>query len=352
MASIIQIGERWRAQIRRKGHKPITKTHPTKKAAEAWARRIEADIEAGNSQATLTDARMTVRQVVEKYRELREGSGRPIRDDSNTKYMLLRIEEGLGDQAVGLLDTEKIIKYCQARKAEGAGPYTVNMDISLLGTVLRLVGSVLRLRLPDIVGEARPALRHLALIGGGGKRDRRPTADELTRLFEWFRTHPECGVPMERLIRLAITIGLRRSEFVRLAWADLDREGKMLLVRDRKDPHKKVGNNQWVPLIGDSYELLMQQPRIDGQPLIFPWSVNSISHYFLRACRDLDIPDLHFHDCRHEAASALIEAGWSTAEVRLVTGHKSDVMLDRYVNLDPADLHQKVVPISKARKVG
>jgi len=36
MASIIQIGGNWRAQVRRKGHKTITKTFPTKKGAEAW----------------------------------------------------------------------------------------------------------------------------------------------------------------------------------------------------------------------------------------------------------------------------------------------------------------------------
>jgi hypothetical protein len=36
----------------------------------------------------------------------------------------------------------------------------------------------------------------------------------------------------------------------------------------------------------------------------------------------------------------------------MITGHKSSSMLDRYVNLDPADLHAKVVPISKAKKAG
>lgn len=77
-----------------------------------------------------------------------------------------------------------------------------------------------------------------------------------------------------------------------------------------------------------------------------------VSKYFTNACKALEIPDLHFHDCRHEAASSLIEAGWSTAEVRMITGHKSSSMLDRYVNLDPADLHAKVVPISKAKKAG
>jgi integrase len=211
---------------------------------------------------------------------------------------------------------------------------------------------VLRLRVPDIVGEARPVLHHLGLIGGGGKRARRPTSDELQRLFAWFAARPQIGPPMEAIIRLAITIGLRRGEIFRIEWRDVDAAGKMLLVRDRKDPRKKAGNDQWVPLIGESFALINAQPRRDGEARIFPWNVTTCSMYFTRACKALAIPDLHFHDCRHEAASALIEAGWSSAEVRLITGHKSSAMLDRYVNLDPADLHEKVVPIGKAQKTG
>lgn len=349
MASIIQIGDKWRAQVRRKGHKTITKTHATKKAAEAWARRVEADIESGGA---VVETRQDVAALIEKYRELRENSGRPVRDDSNTHYMLKHLEDGLGEVLASSLDTDKILSWCQLRKKEGAGPYTINMEISTLGTVLRHVGSVLRLRLPDIVGEARPSLRHFGLIGGGGKRDRRPTADELSRLFEYFAGKPEIGPPMEDIIRLAITIGLRRGEIFRLEWRDVDAEQKMLTVRDRKDPRNKIGNTQSIPLIGESFEIIARQPRRDGDPRIFPWGGSVVSKYFTNACKALEIPDLHFHDCRHEAASALIEAGWSTAEVRMITGHKSSSMLDRYVNLDPADLHAKVVPISKARKIG
>ena len=42
MASVLQIGDRWRAQIRRPGSKSIWKTFDTKKEAEQWARRIAA----------------------------------------------------------------------------------------------------------------------------------------------------------------------------------------------------------------------------------------------------------------------------------------------------------------------
>ena len=47
MASIIQIGEKWRAQVRRKHHKPHTRTFRTRKEAQEWARQIESRIDAG-----------------------------------------------------------------------------------------------------------------------------------------------------------------------------------------------------------------------------------------------------------------------------------------------------------------
>lgn len=75
----------------------------------------------------------------------------------------------------------------------------------------------------------------------------------------------------------------------------------------------------------------------------FPFGESLLSKYWLEACRALSIPDLHWHDLRHEAASRMIEAGWSAHEVRVVTGHASSQHLDRYVNLDPADVARKPI---------
>jgi integrase len=349
MASILSIGKKWRAQIRRQGAKPITKSFPTKKAAEEWARRIEADIDAGVP-VVAAPTRQSVAYAIGRYRELREKSGRPVRDDSNTHYMANHLNDYLGDVPLAVLDTPKLIAFCQTRKAEGAGPYTCNMEVSLLGTMLRLVSSVDKLRLPDFVGEARPALAHLGLIGGGGQRDRRPTTDELVALFEYFAKHPEIGPPMETIIRVSITVGLRRGEIFKVLWSDFDEAQRLLMVRDRKDPKKKIGNDQWVPLIGEAFDLIKAQPRRPGKVRIFPWSGSTCSKYFTQACRHTGIVDLHFHDCRHEAASALIEAGWNPMEAKMVTGHRSIKNFERYVNLQPADVAGKVVPMNKAQR--
>lgn len=113
----------------------------------------------------------------------------------------------------------------------------------------------------------------------------------------------------------------------------------MVMVRDRKHPRMKIGNDEWVPLIADAYEVVMRQPRNDAR--IFPYEAGTASKYFKWACDASKIVDLHLHDLRHEAASALFEAGWEIPEVAAVTGHKDWRNLKRYTNLKPEDVAEK-----------
>lgn len=331
MASIIKIGDKWRAQIRRAGVKPTTKTFATKSEAAAWARQVESGIDRGDYQAA---SNTTLARVIRDYRELRETGGREVLDTSNEHYQLECLARHLGDHAVEALEVEDLVKFAKDRKREGAGPYTINMDLSKLGTVLRHMGPVLRLRIPDVVGMARPMLKHFGLIGGGGKRKRRPAGDELERICTWLaeKTTSRTKQRMPDLIRLSALIGLRRGEGTRIRWEDVDTEKRLVLVRDRKDPRQKIGNDQWVPLIGDALEIIERQPR--DAPRIFPLHPQTVSKAFLEACTALSIPDLHFHDLRHEAASALDEAGWTLQEIKAVTGHNMDHHAKRYINPD------------------
>lgn len=114
---------------------------------------------------------------LEDYRDLR--SARPVRDTSTEHYTLQHLAAALGDRPAADLRVDDLVAYAQQRADMGAGPYTVNMDIGKLGTVLRVVGAAKGMALPDVVQQARPLLKHLGLIGGGGRRERRPTEDEL-----------------------------------------------------------------------------------------------------------------------------------------------------------------------------
>jgi integrase len=339
MASILQVGGKWRALVRRKGHPSYCQTFPNKAQAQAWARGVEAEIDRGQPVApkAVFGRVVLVSDLIQTYRKLREKS-RPIDDTANEHYMLKMLERRLGELDVAHLSPADLVAYAEGRKDEdGVGPYTINMDISKLGTVLRLAGVHLKLTLPDVVAQARPLLTHMHLIGGGGRRERRPTEDELVRLVEWLQARR--GLVYADAVRFAVATAMRRGEIVRLVRADLDDKKKLVLVRDRKDPRKKVGNDQWVPLLNGAWELVQAQPVADDELRIFPVHEQTLSKYFREACEALSIPDLHFHDLRHEGISRLFEQGFDIPRVALVSGHKSWNNLKRYAQLRPEDLH-------------
>jgi integrase len=333
MASITKIGDSWRALIRRKGHKTLCKTFKVKAKAEAWALQREAEI--GRGEIVAEPGVLRLGEVIQAYRELRDQS-RPISDTANEHYMLKRLVEGLGDKRAGALTPQDLVDYSQMRKEEGAGPYTINMEISKLGTVMRYAGAVMKIALPDVVGQARPLLNHLGMIGGGGKRERRPTEDEVTRLVKQLREGR--GAIYADAVCFAIATAARRGEIVKLLWIDLDEAKKLIQIRDRKDPRQKIGNDQWIPLLGDAWDIVQRQDREKDR--IFPVHEQTLSKYFKEACDALGIPDLHFHDLRHEGTSRLFEEGYEIQQVALVTGHKDWRHLRRYTNLKPEDLHR------------
>ena len=329
MASVLLVKGSWRAQIRRKGHSE-SKTFPTKRQAEAWARQREADIDAGGV-APVAARGLTVHEVISAYRKLRDAS-RPISDQSNEHYMLKALSAGLGSIMVDRLTPQDLVTYCTIRSEDGAGPYTLNMEMSKLGTVFRYGAVQLRVVLPDVVGQARPLLSHLRLIGGGGKRERRPTEDEMTRIIDHMGA--TYGEVYAEAVRFAVASAMRRGELCAITRQDID-ENRVVSVW-RKHPRKgKVLER--VPLLDDAWDIVKRQPDSeDGR--IFPIEPGTLSKYFTWTCRALSIPDLHLHDMRHEGASRLFEEGLQIEQVALITGHKSWNMLRRYTQLKPEDV--------------
>ncbi|AAV95648.1 site-specific recombinase, phage integrase family [Ruegeria pomeroyi DSS-3] len=166
---------------------------------------------------------------------------------------------------------------------------------------------------PEPVDLARVALKRLGLIGKGTERDRHPTTDELNRLFRCFDDNERLTLPMTRIVKFAVATAMRLDEICRVEWADLDVDHRTLLIRDRKDPRNKTGNDQRIPLFAatgfDAWALVTEQAKELGltNGRIFPYSSKSVGTAFRRACVEVGVKDLHFHDLRHEGTSLLFE---------------------------------------------
>lgn len=331
MASFTKINNKWRVLVRRKGYPVISKYFDKKVQAVAWAADIEKQIASGiapKSKDAFGKPEQTIESLIKKYRKMRE-SVRPILDTSTEHYTLLMLCRMIGNLSPSSMTVDDLIGWAHARKDDGAGPYTVNCDLSKLGTVLRYAGE----SLPDIIGAARPKLSYLGLIGGGGKRERLPTEDEMARLEKYLRdTH---GDVYADAMKFAAITAMRRGEVCEIRFADIDSEKRLVQVA-RKHPRKgKVV--EWVPLLSKAWAIVQARPKDDER--IFPVHPQTLSKYFLMGCRELGIPDLHWHDLRHKGATDLFLDGMPIEKVALVTGHKSWTNLRRYTNLKPESVH-------------
>lgn len=334
MASILKVSGNWRAQVRRRGHKTQSETFPTKALAIQWARAIEADIDAGRARAEPLKPTTTVGELVDRY--INEMSAaKPF--GRNKADVLKKIREVLGHEIAGDLTAERVVDYI--RKDRGIRDVTATIDLTYLKGVLKIARALWREPVqPSVVDDAREILRYMGILNRSAERDRRPTADELAALRDWFSRRSSSLTP--DIFDFILASCFRPpSEITRLRWEDLNHEDRTIIIHDRKDPRKKIGNHQTVPLLHGAYDIVMRQPQVSE--FIFPVNGHSWSTLFPRACRELKIEDLRLYDLRHEAISRLVESNkHSFPEMMLITGHKDPKQLMRYTQLRARDLHR------------
>jgi integrase len=225
----------------------------------------------------------------------------------------------------------------------GVGGVAIAGDLSALGAVLSWAKHVRGLNVDDrLARNARATLKHFKLDATSQERDREPTDHELALLYAHWAASKLQRIPMETLCRFALASAMRLGEICGLMVEDVNREAHEVVIRDRKDPRNKIGNDQTVPLLDDAWAIVA--PLIEGRTTgkIFMINAGSASVAFTRACAALEIKNLHFHDLRHRATASLFAQGLDIPRVALLTGHKTWAQLRRYTNIKPSDVRDTV----------
>lgn len=177
----------------------------------------------------------------------------------------------------------------------------------------------------------------------GEERDRRLKGDEYERILAWLtnydKTRSKSKASYAAVFEFAVHSAFRLGEICRIVWKDIDEKKRTIIIRDRKHPSEKKGNDQEVPLLPEMWRIIQAQPRKHAK--IFPLMEGTISALFAKCCGELHIEDLHFHDTRHEGTSRLFEMGYQIQEVAIVTGHKDWKSLKRYTQIKPESLHRE-----------
>jgi hypothetical protein len=150
---------------------------------------------------------------------------RQIANWQRTKQMTLEFLERhvIGESNALQLTTAILIDHIRNRRAGGAGPATPGNDLTWIGCVLKAAKSVQGLPVaPRIVEEARTACRELRLIGKAKRSDRRPTDEELAKLFDFFGRRDQRSDSIGARVALRTSLPPSTPAMTRFRSADSD----------------------------------------------------------------------------------------------------------------------------------
>jgi len=149
------------------------------------------------------------------------------------------------------------------------------------------------------------------------------TEDEITRYEE---RHP-AGTKARLAMALMLYTGQRRSDAVLMGWQHVDSD--LISVRQYK-----TKTRIWIPLHPTLKAILSQAPRTNMTFLLTefgkPFTSNGFGNWMRERCDEAELPECSSHGLRKAMAKRLAEAGATNAQIKAITGHKTDREVSRY----------------------
>lgn len=161
------------------------------------------------------------------------------------------------------------------------------------------------------------------------KRVRWITREESHRLLFCLPKHQRAPV------RLALELGLRKSNLYSLTWEQIDLDRKCAWIHGDQ---AKAGDSISIPLNENAVQILSDQA---GKDPVKVFCDGKIEHRtFQNAVKKAGITDFRFHDLRHTWASWHVQRGTSLQQLMELGGWHSYEMVLRYAHLNADHLKE------------
>lgn len=357
----------WQARVRRKGYPEQTKTFNTKAEAEAWARKIESEIDRGVFVSRTEAEATSLEEALGRYeREVVASKKGKVQEQSIIR--LWKATAIVKRSMASIRSTDVVAQ--RDLWLQRCKPATVLRRLALLSNVFNIARrewgmeslsnpvELIRKPQPNNARTRRIALATPTRSTVAEAEEPSPDHGELERII----AASGSGV-LPAVLSLALETAMRRSEIVSLRWEHID-----LAKRVAHLPDTKNGSSRDVPLSSRAVAVLESiLPKDSGEPeqddedddRVFKVSSDAITRAFVRAvararkryvkeCEEQGakpqkrfLADLRFHDLRHEATSRLA-AIFPMHELTKITGHKDPRMLMRYYHPRAEDLAKRL----------
>lgn len=250
--------------------------------------------------------------------------------DIDDRYLRLHLLPKFGRLHLDQLDQTQIMDWLASKVAEGYAQATVNRWQVILSHMMRMAKKW------GIPGSERNPLEGVKQKECNNQIERYITPAETARLKA--AVEASSNTQLKYIVALLLLTGCRKRELLDARWEHFDIGRRVWRI-----PMSKTGKARHVPLSDQALAVLEQVPRFKGCDWLLPNPATlkpftSFYNSWDTARRAAGLPDFRVHDCRHQVASELVNAGQSLYVVGKILGHAQAKTTERYAHLSQGTL--------------
>ena len=328
-------GIRYRCRIRRRGFPAISKNFATKKAATAWGKSQERNVDDGkvpNNEAHRTD----LKQLITKYVEDTDPDKKRVQHldwwqkQIGHEFLANITSKQLKQLRTSLKEKHKMLGgRTVLESTQKLAPSTINRYHSALAAVFTYAVDELEWM------NNNPA--KFPQLTEDNKRDEWLDDDQRKALLDACNNSQWNGLPV--LVQLALATGLRQGNLLNLEWSSVDLKlGNLYVART------KNGKPIEQPIIGDALPALRNWAKVRrlDSVLVFPSPTKpdkpfNFRKHWNKALEEAKSENFHFHDLRHSCATYLAKANVNQSQIMAIMGHRSLQASERYMHHNTED---------------
>jgi integrase len=255
---------------------------------------------------------------------------RGMRDVQITTYRAERLRTFFKDVPVEHITEHRIRQYKAHRRKLGRSGSTVNREVQLLGQAMRLA-------------QRQGLLKEVPRIEKYSEKD-----NARQGFFEQEEMETICAhLPsyLTDVLRFAYHTGWRKNEILTLEWRDIRADVIRLKPSVAKNKEGRI-----VILMGEIANIIARRraERVESCPYVFHNSGVRIKHYnraWRTAREKAGLPDKLMHDARRTAVRNMDRAGVPRQVAKQITGHKTDVVYNRYRIVNEQDIRDGMAKV-------
>jgi integrase len=325
----------WWIKWRENGVVRYSHGYESRELAERVLAKIVADLAAGRAGLPVEKKVPGLAELARSWLERRERTHRSAKEDF---YRWARhLAKWFGHLQPGQVDTALLRRFIEAKLAEGLSSSTVRLCVAEVSSLMS-----------DLVEQGYAPANPVRLLPRSTRRLIRPAKDPRTtpfieRLEDIRRIYDALAEPVNVAYAIGALAGLRTGEVLALRWPHVDLATRRIHVRESVGGPLKDDESR-VVLIQDALLAVLTpwRAKSGGEgPVVLPMRADgrrldehTVGRYLREALRRLKLPRITWYQAtRHTFASQWVLGGGSIEKLRVMMGHSTVQVTERYAHL-------------------